>query len=60
MEVASVEENHLVHAPFFQEFLAGTVGGCCEVLVGHPFDSVKVISKQIYKNAGNTNLYFNL
>lgn len=42
MEVASYEDSHHVHGPFLTEFLAGTVGGCCEVLVGHPFDTVKV------------------
>lgn len=42
MEVASFEESHHVQGPFITEFLAGTVGGCCEVLVGHPFDTVKV------------------
>jgi len=42
MEVASFEESHHKHGTFLAEFLAGTVGGCCEVLVGHPFDTVKV------------------
>ncbi|KAI9298952.1 mitochondrial substrate carrier family protein G [Neoconidiobolus thromboides FSU 785] len=39
------------------EFMAGTVGGCCEVLVGHPFDTIKVriqtqdLRNPIYKGA---------
>ncbi|KAJ9055792.1 hypothetical protein DSO57_1015445 [Entomophthora muscae] len=54
MEVASFEEAHHVHGPFVTEFLAGTVGGCCEVLVGHPFDTVKV---RIQTQSATTPLY---
>lgn len=27
---------------FFKNFIAGGVGGTCTVIVGHPFDTVKV------------------
>ncbi|PVU99621.1 hypothetical protein BB559_000534 [Furculomyces boomerangus] len=56
MEEKRVSENPLSAVPFgVQEFIAGTFGGWAQVVVGHPFDTLKVRMQTqptppIYKN----------
>jgi len=43
---------------FFKSFIAGGVGGACTVMVGHPFDTVKVrLQTMPIATAGSTPLY---
>jgi solute carrier family 25 carnitine/acylcarnitine transporter 20/29 len=43
---------------FFTNFVAGGVGGACTVVVGHPFDTVKVrLQTMPVAKAGTTPLY---
>ena len=33
------------------EFLAGWIGGCCGILIGHPFDTLKVRQQALNHNS---------
>ena len=38
----SGEKQHVAAPSLIKSFIAGGVGGTCLVLVGHPFDTIKV------------------